>query len=70
MPSRSVRVRVHRGHLEPLERLDLEEGSEITVTVEVPAATKRPQPVAVAFDTYPLGAVQPLTRCEIYDDAD
>jgi len=55
--------------LEPLERLDLPEGSEVVLTVvAVPVSPLRPAPV-IPFDTYALGVYQPLTRREIYDDA-
>ena len=36
MPTRTVRARVHGGHLEPLEALSLAEGSDVTVSIDVP----------------------------------
>ncbi len=62
MSMRVVRARVHQGHLEPLEDLALPEGSEITMTIDIPDR------IAVVFDTYDLGALAPLTRQDIYAD--
>ncbi len=67
MPARSIRARVKAGHLEPLEELHLEEGSEIRIILELPegatAFNERPQ-----LDTWDLGAMRPLTRSDIYED--
>ncbi len=69
MPVRTVRARVHAGHLEPLEDLALIEGSEITITVAVQALAKESQYKApVKLGSYPLGAPSPLTRAMIYED--
>lgn len=69
MPARSVRARVHAGNFEPLERLDLPEGSEVTLTVDVPAALRQPA-AQIVFAEYDVGVKTPFTRDEIYDESD
>lgn len=68
MATHTIRARVHDGRFEPLEKMTLPEGAEVTVTIEVPEERKaRPR---VVFGHGPLGAPVPLTREVIYDEAD
>ena len=40
--SRTIRARFSKGIIEPLEKIDIEEGKEITITViEIPASSKK-----------------------------
>ena len=68
MAPRTIRARVHAGHLEPIEKLALLEGSEVTVTLDMP---EEPPPTQqpVQFRSWNLGVRQPLTREDIHDDA-
>lgn len=65
MTMRVVRFVMHGGHLEPLEPLQLAEGTEIKATMEFPEAA--PQPPR-ALRTRHLGVIEPLTREKIYED--
>lgn len=69
MSLRIVRARVHRGRLEPLEDLALPEGTEITMTIDIPDRGAKSPTTALTFDTYDLGATVPVSRQDIYDDA-
>lgn len=66
MATHTIRARVHAGHLEPLEKVTLTEGSEVTVTIDIPDATKAKQ--RVVFGSWDMGAPVPLTRGMIYDE--
>lgn len=67
MTTQTIRARVHDGRFEPLEKISLPEGAEVTVTVDLPDVPPK-QPVT--FGTGKLGAPVPLTRAMIYDDGD
>jgi len=68
MTTKAVKVRVRAGHLEPLEKLELPEGAELTVTVEVPEESRVGARRPAALRTWDLGIKGPLTREEIYED--
>jgi hypothetical protein len=53
MAMRTVRVRVHAGHLEPLERLALPEGAEIAVQFEEPYRRGSPPAIVTAMGQWP-----------------
>lgn len=53
MAMRTVRVRVHAGHLELLERLPLAEGTELAVQFEEPHRRGSPQAIVAAMDKWP-----------------
>jgi predicted DNA-binding antitoxin AbrB/MazE fold protein len=65
--SRAIRVRVRRGMLEPLERLDLPEGAEVTITIVDPPsaddtrAPRLPFPDRKISETF-LDFASPLLR--------
>jgi hypothetical protein len=68
MAMKAIRMRVRDGHLEPLEALQLAEGTEITAMVPVP---ERPEDAAkprISFPKWDLGVKEPLTRRAIYED--
>ncbi len=67
MPTQTVRARFHAGHLEPLEALSLVEGSEVTVTIDVP---NPPHAKRRTLSVWDLGAPQNLTRKDYYDGAE
>lgn len=67
MPMRTVRARFMGGALRLLEDLELVDGAEVTVTVDIPgAATDRtaPRPQLAVWN---LGAPSSLTRRDYYD---
>jgi hypothetical protein len=68
MSTRTIRVKVRGGRLEPLEELPLVEGSETTVTIELP---EREAPARRArFRVWNLGlGAREITREDAYDDA-
>jgi predicted DNA-binding antitoxin AbrB/MazE fold protein len=68
MALKAIQVRVHDGNLEPLEKLPLAEGSVVTVVVPFPDVVTAPVD-RVELDTWNLGAMGPLTRDDIYEDA-
>ena len=69
MAMKTIRVRVHAGHLEPLDELQLAEGSELSVIVQLPEATAEPRAARSArFKSRHLGIKGPITRKEIYED--
>ena len=69
MAMKTVRVRVHNGHLELLDELPLVEGSEISVIVQLPEAANEARAVRPArFKSRHLGIKGPITRKEIYED--
>jgi len=53
MAMRTVRVRVHAGHLEPVERLSLPEGAELAVHFEEPHRRGSPPTIVAAMDKWP-----------------
>jgi hypothetical protein len=53
MAMRTVRVRVHAGHLEPLERLPLPEGAEVAMHFEEPPRRGSPSAIVAAMDRWP-----------------
>jgi hypothetical protein len=53
MAMRTVRVRVHAGHLEPVERLSLPEGAELAVHFEEPQRRGSPAAIVAAMDKWP-----------------
>ena len=53
MAMRTVRVRVHGGHLEPVERLPLPEGAELAVHFEEPHRRGSPPAIVAAMDKWP-----------------
>jgi len=50
---RTVRVRVHAGHLEPLERLPLPEGAELAMHFEEPHRRGSPPAIVASMDKWP-----------------
>ena len=70
MARRTLRARVHGQVLEVLEGVPLPEGAEVEVTIEVPDPVSASPPGPTVFAVWSLGAQEPLTRREIYDDAD
>ncbi len=66
MAAMRIRVRVREGHLESVERVDLPEGEEVTVTLDLPEEARTTRPPALA--SWDLGVKEPLTRNEIYGD--
>lgn len=65
MMRRTVRVRVRGRHLEPLEDLPLAEGTEVTLTIEIPeGATGKARPKLSVWD---LGAPASLSRKDYRD---
>ncbi len=66
MPIRTVRARVHGNHLEPVEDLELVDGSEVTLTLEIPEGRKPRE--RVEFASRKLGVKMPITRDVIYED--
>ena len=66
--TRTIRVRVRGGRLEPLEDLSLPEGSETTVTVVVPASEPR-ESSAAALRSWDLGlGARQITREDVHGD--
>ena len=63
---RHLRAKVQAGRIELLEPVELPEGSEVDVTVEVPEAPKKLP--TLTFRTWDLGVKQPLAREDIYED--
>ena len=61
-----VRARVHAGTLVPLELLNLPEGKEVTLTVDLKERPRPQQEQTLA--EWDLGAKEPLTRDAIYGD--
>jgi hypothetical protein len=63
-------MRVRAGHLEPLEELPLEEGSEITAMVPVPDREENAEPKPkLVLPKWNLGlGARPLTREDANDD--
>ncbi len=63
-----IRARVHKGNLEPLDKVHLPEGEEVTVTLDLPESpvAKRGTTVRVLKGAV-LHAPFPLTRRDIYD---
>ena len=53
MAMRTVRVRVHSGHLVPVERLALPEGAELAVHFEEPHRRGSPLAIIAAMDKWP-----------------
>jgi hypothetical protein len=53
MVMRTIRVRVHAGHLEPVERLPLSEGTELAVHFEEPPRRGSPSAIVAAMDMWP-----------------
>lgn len=68
MTMRTVRFKVRRGHLEPLEPVNLVEGSEVEVSVSLADTANEPAQPAVAFRSWKMGVKEPLTREDIYED--
>ena len=69
MATRSVKVRVHDGHLEPLEAVQLVEGEELLITVPVPEAQRQQRATVASFLVRDLGlGMRQLTREDAYDD--
>ncbi len=74
MTIRTVHARVRaRRQLDLAEDIDLPDGSDVVVTLDV-AESASPAPrdavagSVVTFDTYDLGTFLPLTRSTIYDE--
>jgi hypothetical protein len=53
MAMRTIRVRVHAGRLEPVERLPLPEGAELAVHFEEPHRRGSPPGIVAAMDQWP-----------------
>ena len=68
MAMKAVRVRVHDGNLEPLEKLPLAEGVVVTVVIPLPDAASAPRN-RVELETWDLGPMGPLTRDDVYEEA-
>lgn len=67
MTMRMIKMRVRAGHLEPLEDLELPEGSEVTAMVSMPDREEGQKPRLVV-PKWNLGVKEPFTRREIYED--
>ena len=67
MPVRTVRAIKRNGCLELLDPVDLPEGKEVRVTLDVvvPAARAKDMPQLATWD---LGVRTPLRREDLYDD--
>lgn len=61
-----IRARVRQGRLEPVGHVDLPEGEEVTLTVDLPETAQHRGAAALA--SWDLGVKEPLTRDEIYGD--
>jgi hypothetical protein len=70
MSRRIIRARVRGRILEVLDGLPLPEGNELELTVDVPEPEAARVTPKVAFAVFNLGARVPLTRDDIYDDAE
>ncbi len=69
MAMKTIRVRVRAGYLELLDELQLLEGSEISVIVQLPDVATEPRaPRPTRFKSRHLGIKGPITRKEIYED--
>ena len=68
MTMRTIRVRVHQGCFEPIDKLDLPEGSEVSVNYEEPGRPETVRPKAPLLRPRHLGVKGPITREEIYED--
>lgn len=67
--TKTVHAIRHGGHLELLEPIDIPEGTEVTVTVELPPAVLKGAPSALPIRS--LGRMNgSLAREDIYGDAD
>ncbi len=69
MAMKHIRLRVREGRIEPIEPIELAEGTEIEALVPEAAETAehpgmKPRPLR----TRALGVVQPLTKEAIYED--
>ena len=64
--TRSLRARVSGGLIVPLEPIEVPDGIEIELTMEIPERAKTI--TAMDFGEWDLGATQPLTREDIYGD--
>ncbi len=53
MTMRTVRVRVHAGHLQSVERVSLPEGTEFPVHFEEPHRRGSPQAILAVMDSLP-----------------
>jgi predicted DNA-binding antitoxin AbrB/MazE fold protein len=62
MSMKTIRVRVHAGHLEPLEKLVLPEGTEVSVQFETPTAGS---PAAVLSAMRSLPELEPSAVDEL-----
>ena len=61
--TKTIRARYREGKLEPLEPLEMEEGAEVTVTVDRP----EPSPAATNPITATAGAWKDLLDCEQFE---
>lgn len=66
MAATRIRVKVRDGVLEPADKVDLAEGEEVTVTIDLPEPPSGRNRHTLA--TWDLGVKEPLTRHDIYDD--
>ena len=70
MSRRVIRARVRGRLLEVLDGLPLPEGGEFELTLDVPEPEAAGAGPTAEFAVFNLGARVPLTRDDIYDDAD
>ena len=64
-----IRARVHKGNLEPVESVNLPEGEEVMLTLDVPDDRKAKKVMEVpVFKDMRLLDPFPLTRRKIYED--
>jgi hypothetical protein len=71
MAMKTVLFRVRGGHPEPAEPVTLVEGSEFEANVHVADATTAPEvKPPFPFRSWDMGVKEPLTREDMYDDAE
>ncbi len=69
MAAMRIRARVRDGHLESVEKIDLPEGEEVTLTLDLPVTRRAAvPPQATVFQGSHLRGPFPLTREQIYGD--
>ena len=66
MAAMRIRARVRAGKLEPVEKLDLPEGEEVTLTVDRPETSGRQPATVRVLEGAVLDAPYPLRRSDIY----
>lgn len=69
MAARRMLLRLHEdGHLEMLEPVEIPRGTTITATLELPEKEAEQIKQVPVFAKWDLGAKEPLTREDIYED--